>query len=119
MQDEYIRNAEVIEWGDGDTVTLWLDQGFYDFKKWSVRVVGIDTPERGQERYKAATAAANAIAPPGTKVVIKSLKKKTKDEVQMSASRFLAQVFVNGVDIAEIMIKEGWNKTEDERAETW
>lgn len=41
---------------DGDTLDILLDCGFDTYAKRRVRLLGVDTPERGQENYKEATA---------------------------------------------------------------
>ena len=41
---------------DGDTLDIDLDLGFETFAKRRVRLLNVDTPERGQENYKEATA---------------------------------------------------------------
>lgn len=40
---------------DGDTLDILLDYGFDTYAKRRVRLLGVDTPERGQENYKEAT----------------------------------------------------------------
>lgn len=40
---------------DGDTLDILLDCGFDTYAKRRVRLLGVDTPERGQENYKEAT----------------------------------------------------------------
>lgn len=39
---------------DGDTVDIILDHGFRVTSEQRVRLLGVDTPERGQENYKEA-----------------------------------------------------------------
>jgi micrococcal nuclease len=51
--------ARVVRWVDGDTVQTTLG---------IVRVIGIDTPERGACGYAAATAYANRLAPAGSAI---------------------------------------------------
>ena len=54
-------SAKVVRWIDGDTVVT---------SKGTVRLIGIDTPERGKCGSKSATAKARAIAPVGSTVRI-------------------------------------------------
>ena len=41
---------------DGDTLDILLDYGFDTYAKRRVRLLGVDTPERGQDKFKEATA---------------------------------------------------------------
>ncbi|MBC2908746.1 thermonuclease family protein [Staphylococcus hominis] len=41
---------------DGDTLDILLDCGFDTYAKRRVRLLGVDTPERGQDKFKEATA---------------------------------------------------------------
>ena len=52
----YTYRAKVIRCVDGDTADLEIDLGFKIFTLIRVRLVGVDTPERGHEDYKKATA---------------------------------------------------------------
>ncbi|KKI52674.1 hypothetical protein UF69_2267 [Staphylococcus haemolyticus] len=40
---------------DGDTIDIDIDLGFETFAKRRVRLLNVDTPERGQENYSKAT----------------------------------------------------------------
>ena len=52
----YAYRAKVIRCVDGDTADFEIDLGFKIFTLIRVRLVGVDTPERGHEDYKKATA---------------------------------------------------------------
>src|SRR5262245_26537921 len=54
-------NARVLGWVDGDTVRT---------TKGTVRLIGMDTPERGQNCYNAATRSARRMAPAGSRIVL-------------------------------------------------
>ena len=56
MKATRIYPAKVIKVIDGDTVDLLIDMGFNTHLKERVRLLGIDTPERGQEGYHEAKA---------------------------------------------------------------
>ncbi len=47
--------ANFVRAVDGDTVDLLVDLGFKIYAKIRVRVVGVDTPERGEDGYREAT----------------------------------------------------------------
>lgn len=79
---DYIYDAEVLGWVDGDTVHLEVSKS-YDFGfhikltgtfEGHFRIQRIDTAERGHPNYKAATAEARFLAPVGTKVSIETSK---------------------------------------------
>lgn len=46
---------------DGDTIDILIDYGFDTYAKRRVRLLGVDTPERGQDKFKEATAAFDEI----------------------------------------------------------
>ena len=54
MNYEY--RAKLVRCVDGDTADLEIDLGFYMTAKIRGRLLGVDTPERGQPDYKKATA---------------------------------------------------------------
>lgn len=51
----YMYKAHVDNVVDGDTVDITLDHGFNVYSKQRVRLLSVDTPERGQENYHQAT----------------------------------------------------------------
>lgn len=56
MIDNFVRRFQVTRVVDGDTLVGTVDLGFHT--KWeevTIRLLGIDTPERGQEGYHEAT----------------------------------------------------------------
>ena len=73
----YDYRAEVLRWVDGDTVDLLVDLGFTVLVRQRFRLLGIDTPEvRGVEREDGlrASAFAEALAPVGSTVLVRSHK---------------------------------------------
>ena len=52
----YKYRAKLIRCVDGDTADLEIDLGFYMTARIRCRLLGVDTPERGQPDYKKATA---------------------------------------------------------------
>src|SRR6478752_3137089 len=53
------RTVEIVRWVDGDTVETTAG---------TVRLIGIDTPERGQCGYTKATTRAKRLAPVGSRI---------------------------------------------------
>lgn len=51
----YTYRAVCVNVVDGDTVDLVIDKGFNDTTKRRIRLLGIDTPERGQTGFQEAT----------------------------------------------------------------
>lgn len=45
MSDPYIRRARLDRIVDGDTIDLWVDQGFYSTLRLRFRLARVDTPE--------------------------------------------------------------------------
>ena len=52
----YTYRAKLIRCVDGDTVDFVVDLGFKLFAQIRARLLGVDTPERGQDDFKKATA---------------------------------------------------------------
>lgn len=66
----YQYSATVIRWVDGDTVDLRVDLGFKMWAETRFRLLGIDTPERGQANWAEARKFAESLAPAGHAVKI-------------------------------------------------
>ena len=49
------KRASLVRVKDGDTIVVSLDQGFRDTKEIDLRLLGVYTPEKGQEGYEACT----------------------------------------------------------------
>lgn len=79
---DFTYDAEVIDWIDGDTVALAVTRTFEMGFHFTIactyrahfRLLGVDTPERGQKNHREATKASEGIAPAGTKVKIETHK---------------------------------------------
>jgi len=54
--DEYRYRATILDIVDGDTFDAMVDLGFESFQRKRFRVYGIDTPERGSDKWAAARA---------------------------------------------------------------
>ncbi len=76
----YEYEITVQKWIDGDTVEAIVNLGFYVSINTRFRIIGIDTPERGQPNYKEASNAANKLYPPDTKIVVKTKKSGSRDK---------------------------------------
>src|SRR6478736_7659114 len=88
-------SAKVVRWIDGDTVVT--SQG-------TVRLIGVDTPERGKCGSVAATELARRLAPVGSRVQL-SNPGSVDDEDQYG--RILRYVNRGSVDVSARQIKAG------------
>lgn len=51
----YMYKARVTRVVDGDTIDVTIDHGMRVYSEQRVRILGVDTPERGQENYREAS----------------------------------------------------------------
>lgn len=87
---------------DGDTINVELDNG----RSTRVRLIGIDTPERGECFSRKATAAARRIAD-GRRVVLKGDgSQATRDRY----GRLLAYAWIRGKDLGYQLIAGGFGR---------
>lgn len=105
----YTYYGEIIRWKDGDTCVLNVDLGYGLSLEWSYRVYLIDTPEIGESLHDEATLRAQQLAPPGSRVVVRSIKNKKNSDIQ-TFGRWVAELYVDGVSIGETLLKEGYAK---------
>lgn len=100
--------ARVERWVDGDTVDVVVDLGFKVYVAQRLRLLGVDTPERGQPGFDEATAVASNLCPPGSAITIRTHKGTGK------FGRYLAEVIdAFGVDVAKALIEGGHGKPYD------
>ncbi|WNN96005.1 nuclease [Arthrobacter phage Hirko] len=100
---QHVHPARVIRWKDGDTVVLAVDLD-YNIKGDPLvhRLLWINTPEK--KLGAAATARVNALAPAGSRVIIRSFKVEGDED---SFGRWLAEVFVGDVSLNQLLLAEG------------
>lgn len=91
----------VVRYIDGDTIDVRNTFGHVE----RVRFIGIDTPEKGECGYEAATGAL-ALLIKDSKVKLVSGAQTNRD--RMKEPRLLRYVEVDGRDIGLAMIKGGW-----------
>lgn len=70
----YGYRGTVIRWVDGDTLDIEVDLGFRMKTTQRFRLLGVDTPERGQPNYREAREMAESLCPPGTELLFESMK---------------------------------------------
>jgi endonuclease YncB( thermonuclease family) len=100
-------NAWVDEWTDGDTGLFRVDRGDRDYSSWSVRLLGSAARELADPGGPDALAWLNGHLPPGSVVVLATVKP------DKYGGRKLARVFYEAlpgvtVDLTAVMIREGW-----------
>lgn len=100
---EYTAIVEKIV--DGDTLDLSVNLGFRIYNRDRFRLLGIDTPERGQAGWAKATAALKNLIPVGAEVIINTAK-PYRDKY----GRWLATIYLDGQDINAKMIADGFAK---------
>lgn len=106
MEDKlYHYRAELVRIVDGDTVELRIDVGFHFWFRYNVRLMGIDTPEVRGETKAAGLAASAALR---EKIEGKELFVRTYAPDKYG--RWLATLFVDGEDINQWLIDNGFAK---------
>jgi micrococcal nuclease len=96
--------ARVVHWVDGDTVET--TQG-------TVRLIGIDTPERGRCGYRAATRHAQNIAPTGSRVSVGNPASVIDRDKYGRKLRYIATL--SGRDLGMAQIRDGARARYDSR----
>jgi len=104
MQPSYQYAATILRWVDGDTVHVQCQLGFRVSQELIVRLIGIDTPERGRAGYDTAKQRAATLAPAGTQVVLRTYKPDPADKW----NRWLGRIFYDDSrDVSTTLLAEG------------
>lgn len=90
---QYVFNATVLEWHDGDTVKLDVDQGFEGARKSWFRLYGVDAQELKTPEGKVALAAVEGRWPVGTAMVVVSHKAASVPVGKEKYGRWLADLY--------------------------
>ncbi|MBA3483142.1 MAG: thermonuclease family protein [Pirellulales bacterium] len=99
----YEYRATVARIVDADTVVLSIDLGFHAHIVQTVRISGIDAPERFTEAGKAAIASLRELLPAGVKVTTRTEKAAATEKY----GRYLAEIWKGGISIGAEMIAGG------------
>jgi micrococcal nuclease len=91
---------------DGDTVDVNVDLGFKIFTKQRLRIIGIDTPERGQPGYTEAVTFAK-------ETLLNKEIKLTTFKVSKWGYYLASIELENNVDFGELIIQKGLAKFYD------
>lgn len=104
---DYVYDAEVTSVYDGDTITVDVDLGFSVWLKGeNIRLFGIDAPEvRGASRTQGIKSRdwLRAQISNGKQILIQTYK-----DDQDKYGRYLATLYIDGVDINKLMIEQGY-----------
>lgn len=100
----YAYTATLLHVVDGDTVWLDVDLGFDVSRRDSFRLLGINAPEMGTSAGVEARQALAALLPSGRRAID---VRTTKDKRE-KYGRYLASLFVGGVDVNGWMVENGF-----------
>lgn len=111
----YDYQATVLEWHDGDTVKLRIDEGFGNSITCWVRVIGAYAPELKEPGGPEAKAYVESICPVNSTVYVLTRKPGSGNgdfqgkQLGQSFARWLGQVYTSaaGADLAEILVATG------------
>lgn len=105
----YTYAARVVRVVDGDTIVAEIDLGFEVYlHNEHLRLLGINTPERGEDGYHTATDALSERVG-GKEVFICTVKAKRSDKEQTGKyGRYLATVYLDGENINQWMLEQGF-----------
>jgi len=99
----YRFRATLVRVIDGDTYVLDVDLGFFVHTHVTVRLRGIDTPERNTAEGQTAALFAGTLLASGP-IVIESFRDK------QTFARWVCDVWVSGVHVADALRKAGHEK---------
>lgn len=97
MTDAFVRRAEVVRVLDGDTFELRIDLGYRVYGRFMVRVKDLNTPELPTDEGYAAMKKATDILNAAKAITVRSYKDR------MTFARWVADVYVDGQNFAELM----------------
>jgi micrococcal nuclease len=111
----YIYRGNVVDVHDADSITLDVDLGFYVWlHKREFRLYGINAPEvAGMEKAEGEKARDFLKSKILAKEVIIQSIKNPKAEQKEKTGEFLAIVWLDGINLNELLVKEGYAKPQD------
>jgi micrococcal nuclease len=102
MDSLYHYRAELVRVVDGDTIDVDLDLGFDRIRtRQRLRLLGVDTPERGQPGFVEATDWTRDMLSGASRIIVNTVRKD-------SFGRWLATVWVDGVNLNDELASAGW-----------
>jgi micrococcal nuclease len=98
----YYYRATLVRVVDGDTIDVNIDLGFdYITTRRRLRLLGVDTPERGEPDYTKATEVTKDILGSTKSIIVRTISKD-------SFGRWLADVWCDDAYLNGILIDYGW-----------
>lgn len=104
MEAAYQYRAALIRAIDGDTYECDVDLGFKVHSRVTIRLQGLDTPERNTPEGKAAQAFAAHALMHAQQIVVRTFKD------QQSFARWVADVWIDGYPLADVLRAAGYEK---------
>lgn len=106
----YVYRAEIVEVHDGDTITCDVDLGFHLWHNAArFRIAGISARELSAPGGREAREHLAGILPPGSQVLIRSIRVGHDPADSMSFDRYVVTVQLpNGSDLATLLVNTGW-----------
>jgi len=116
IEPNYIYRATLDRIKDGDTFVLLVDVGFEAYRKITVRLAEVDTPEiwgvkHSSEEYKMGKKASTFVSKwfeENSNVVIRSIVDKKKRNKKGSLKRYLVYVYSGDKCLNDELIEKGW-----------
>lgn len=102
MTDPWIRNGIVQRILDGDSLVIRVDLGYRVYHETRIRLLGIDSPERGQAGWTEARENLGLLAPVGAICVVQTTGPDKYGD------RWLGTVQVGGIDLSEAQLVGGF-----------
>lgn len=100
--DPWIRNGIVSRIIDGDSLVVEVDLGYRVWHRTHIRLLGIDSPERGEVGWAEARDHLAQLAPADTPCIVQTVRE------DKYGGRWLATVQVAGVDLAAAQLAGGY-----------
>lgn len=98
----YYYNARLIRVVDGDTIVVDVDLGFDSITtRRRLRLLDVDTPERGEEGYEKAKILTSKILSSASRIIVHTVSHD-------SFGRWLAQVWCDEMSLNKMLIDSGW-----------
>jgi micrococcal nuclease len=100
IKDNYVRKVVSIERiVDGDTAYLWIDKGDAEHKRYEIRFLGVNTPERGQDGYYEAKGHVHNALMEADRIDVQTVKHDVTGFEQGGFGRYLGIIYLtkNGI----------------------
>lgn len=103
----FLFNGQIVDVHDGDSLRVYVDRGDRDYSMWAIRLAGCNAREFAMPGGPEARAELMRRLPPGTAVVLATLKPDKYAE-RKDAQVFYATADGQVHDLVAEMIADGW-----------